>query len=269
MPSVVSSISVERAPVLQAPPRDLLDILIESEAAALSAGVKPVMPATAPIEEDEAHEPAASSGLAHAAAENMLRVDATRIDTVMNLVGEMIIGKSMLQRAMAEFERRHSKDPLRGRLADALAFQSRVLGELQKSVMKIRMVPVEQLFRRFPRIVRDVARLRNKDIVLELAGENTDLDKSILDALSDPLAHLVRNAADHGIETGAEREAAGKSAARHDPFERLSRRRSGRNRSVRRRPRTRPRKDRPPRHRTRTTFGPGSQSAQRDGELSN
>jgi len=212
VPSVVSSISVERAPVLQSPPRDLLDILIESEAAALSAGVKPVMPATVPIEEDEAHEPAASSGLAHAAAENMLRVDATRIDTVMNLVGEMIIGKSMLQRAMAEFERRHSKDPLRGRLADALAFQSRVLGELQKSVMKIRMVPVEQLFRRFPRITRDVARLRNKDIVLELAGENTDLDKSILDALSDPLAHLVRNAADHGIETGAEREAAGKSA---------------------------------------------------------
>ena len=212
VPSVVSSISVERAPLLQAPPRDLLEILIESEAAALSAGVKPVMPATAPIEEDEAHEPAASSGLAHAAAENMLRVDATRIDTVMNLVGEMIIGKSMLQRAMAEFERRHSKDPLRGRFADALAFQSRVLGELQKSVMKIRMVPVEQLFRRFPRIVRDVARLRNKDIVLELAGENTDLDKSILDALSDPLAHLVRNAADHGIETGAERETAGKSA---------------------------------------------------------
>jgi two-component system chemotaxis sensor kinase CheA len=212
VPSVVSSISVERAPVLQSPPRDLLDILIESEAAALSAGVKPVMPATAPVEDDEAHEPAASSGLAHAAAENMLRVDATRIDTVMNLVGEMIIGKSMLQRAMAEFERRHSKDPLRGRLADALAFQSRVLGELQKSVMKIRMVPVEQLFRRFPRIVRDVARLRNKNIVLELAGENTDLDKSILDALSDPLAHLVRNAADHGIETGAERETAGKSA---------------------------------------------------------
>ena len=85
-----------------------------------------------------------------------------------------------------------------------------MLGELQKSVMKIRMVPVEQLFRRFPRIVRDVARLRNKDISLEIAGQNTDLDKSILDALADPLAHLVRNAADHGIETAAERQAAGK-----------------------------------------------------------
>jgi two-component system, chemotaxis family, sensor kinase CheA len=211
VPSVVTDISVERAPVLQSAPRDLLEILIESEAAAVSAGVKPAVPALVPVEDDEAHESTAPGGLAHAASENMLRVDAARIDTVMNLVGEMIIGKSMLQRAMAEFERRHSKDPLRGKLADALAFQSRVLGELQKSVMKIRMVPVEQLFRRFPRIVRDVARLRNKDVSLEIAGQTTDLDKSILDALADPMAHLVRNAADHGIETVAEREAAGKS----------------------------------------------------------
>jgi two-component system chemotaxis sensor kinase CheA len=217
VPSVVTAISVDRAPVLESPPRDLLEILIESEAKAVSAGVKtPAAPPDAdselaPSDEEDSHEHSTSSGMAHAASENMLRVDANRIDTVMNLVGEMIIGKSMLQRAMTEFERRHSKDPLRGKLADALGFQSRVLNELQKSVMKIRMVPVEQLFRRFPRIIRDVARLRNKEIALELAGQTTDLDKSILDALGDPLAHLVRNAADHGIETAAEREAAGKS----------------------------------------------------------
>jgi len=77
--------------------------------------------------------------------------------------------------------------------------------------MKIRMVPVEQLFRRFPRVVRDVAKQRNKDIALELEGQTTDLDKSILDALAEPLIHLVRNAADHGIESAAERVAAGKS----------------------------------------------------------
>jgi two-component system, chemotaxis family, sensor kinase CheA len=218
VPSVVAGITVERAPVLQTPTRDLLEILVESEAKAISAAVKaPAQTAVSaaapadPSEDDDAYDHSAAPGMAHAAAENMLRVDASRIDAVMNLVGEMIIGKSMLQRAMTEFERRHSKDPVRGKLVDALGFQSRVLNELQKSVMKIRMVPVEQLFRRFPRIVRDVARLRNKDIALELEGQATDLDKSILDALADPLAHLVRNAADHGIETAAERQAAGKS----------------------------------------------------------
>jgi len=139
-------------------------------------------------------------------------VDAARIDNVMNLVGELIIGKSMLSRTILEFEKAHAKDPLRGKFADALAFQARVLNELQKSVMKIRMVPVEQLFRRFPRVVRDVAKERNKDIVLEVAGQTTDLDKGILDALAEPLVHLVRNAADHGIEPATERVAAGKPA---------------------------------------------------------
>jgi two-component system chemotaxis sensor kinase CheA len=213
VPSVVSKISVHKVPAPQAAPRDLLEILLESEAAAVSAGIKAELPVLSTIpEEEEHHEAPAPAGLAHAAAENTLRVDAGRIDIVMNLVGEMIIGKSMLQRAIAEFESRYAKDSLRGKFSDALAFQSRVLGELQKSVMKIRMVPVDQLFRRFPRVVRDVAKSRNKDIVLEVSGQNTDLDKSILDALAEPLAHMVRNAADHGIESAADRTAAGKPA---------------------------------------------------------
>ncbi|HEY6442495.1 MAG TPA: chemotaxis protein CheA [Candidatus Acidoferrales bacterium] len=210
IPSIVERMSIDPVPVPQSSPRDLLEILIESEAAAISAGVKSTPAAEGLDGDEEGHEAKTSTNLARA-AEGTLRVEAGRIDTVMNLVGELIIGKSMLQRAINEFERRHEKDPLRGKLADALGFQSRVLGELQKSVMKIRMVPVEQLFRRFPRIVRDVARLRGKDINLEITGENTDLDKGILDALADPLAHLVRNAADHGIETAALRQAAGKS----------------------------------------------------------
>jgi two-component system chemotaxis sensor kinase CheA len=210
VPSVVSRISVVKCSVGDTAPRDLLEILVEAEAAAVSATVGSGSPELAADHQDESHDAVPSSGLAHAAAENSLRVDASRIDTVMNLVGELIIGKSMLQRTIMEFERTHPKDPLRGKFADALAFQSRVLGELQKSVMKIRMVPVEQLFRRFPRVVRDVAKLRNKEINLEIAGQNTDLDKSILDALGEPLAHLVRNAADHGIETAAERVAAQK-----------------------------------------------------------
>jgi two-component system, chemotaxis family, sensor kinase CheA len=211
VPSVIQRTQMELIRASEPAPRDLLEILLESEAAAVSAGVKTGRsePAVAPA--GEVHD-ATSAGLAHAIAENTLRVDASRIDAVMNLVGELIIGKSMLQRTIAEFERHHARDALHGKFSDALAFQSRVLGELQKSVMKIRMVPVEQLFRRFPRIVRDVAKLRNKEIALEIAGQNTDLDKSILDALAEPLAHIVRNAADHGIEPAAERASAGKPA---------------------------------------------------------
>ena len=146
------------------------------------------------------------------AAESTLRVDAERIDTVLNLVGELIIGKSMLHQTLSEFDRRFPKDPLRTRFSDAMSFQARVLTDLQKSVMKIRMVPVEQLFRRFPRVVRDVAKARGREVTLEVSGENTDLDKSILDVLAEPLTHLIRNAVDHGIESAAERTAAGKPA---------------------------------------------------------
>ena len=211
IPAVVEKISVEIAPAPQATTRDVLEVLLESEAAS-SIGAKPGQPDFAVAHEEEVPEPGTPAGLAHAAAENTLRVDAGRIDIVMNLVGELIIGKSMLQRAIGELERQHAKDPLCGKFSDVLAFQARILGELQKSVMKVRMVPVEQLFRRFPRVVRDVAKLRHKEIGLEVTGQNTDLDKGILDALAEPLAHLVRNAADHGIEPAAERQSAGKPA---------------------------------------------------------
>ncbi|MFZ0200609.1 MAG: chemotaxis protein CheA [Candidatus Sulfotelmatobacter sp.] len=142
--------------------------------------------------------------------ENILRVEAGRIDSVLNLVGELIIGKSMLQQALNEFGKRYPKELLRGKFADAIAFQSRVLNDLQRSVMKIRMVPVDQLFRRFPRIVRDVARQCGREVDLELSGQETDLDKGILDAIAEPLTHLVRNAVSHGIESAEQRRNVGK-----------------------------------------------------------
>ena len=140
-----------------------------------------------------------------AAPENVLRVDAERIDTVLNLVGELIIGKSMLQQALNEFAARYPKEAIRGRFVDAMAFQSRVLNDLQRSVMKVRMVPVEQLFRRFPRMVRDVAKQCGKQVDLVMNGQDTALDKSLLDAIAEPLTHLVRNAVGHGIENAEER----------------------------------------------------------------
>ncbi len=141
-----------------------------------------------------------------------MRVDAERIDSVLNLVGELIIGKSMLQQAFTEFARHVPKEALRGRFSDAMAFQSRVLSDLQRSVMKIRMVPVEQLFRRFPRMVRDVAKQCGKEVELVMSGQDTDLDKSLLDVdrrTSDPPG---RNAVSHGIESAEERVRNGKPA---------------------------------------------------------
>jgi two-component system chemotaxis sensor kinase CheA len=152
--------------------------------------------------------PAVPSG--PAGPDTLLRVDAERIDSVLNLVGELILAKSMLQQALLEFGQRFPKDVLRGKFSDAMAFQGRVLNDLQHSVMKIRMVPVDQLFRRFPRTVRDVARQCGKEVELIVRGGQTDLDKSILDAIAEPLTHLVRNAIGHGIETTEDRIRAGK-----------------------------------------------------------
>ncbi|PYX28066.1 MAG: hypothetical protein DMG80_17285 [Acidobacteria bacterium] len=144
------------------------------------------------------------------ASDNTLRVDTEKIDNVLNLVGELILAKSMWQQMLHEFARRFPKDDLHGKFSDVMAFQARALNDLQRSVMKIRMVPVEQLFRRFPRVVRDVARQSGKDIELVVKGGDTDLDKRILDALAEPLTHLVRNAIGHGIESAEERARAGK-----------------------------------------------------------
>jgi two-component system, chemotaxis family, sensor kinase CheA len=205
IPSVVSDIRVEVAAHADSPEHELLGDLLEAQAAQIAAK---------PHDSSEFHSARQSAGSSAvtAVAESTVRVDASRIDAVMNLVGELIIGKSMLNRTLAEFDTRHSRDPIRAKLAETLAFQSRVLDELHKCVLKIRMVPVEQLFRRFPRVVRDVAKLCGKDIALEVAGEHTDLDKGILDALAEPLTHIVRNAVDHGIEPASERLTTGKPA---------------------------------------------------------
>ena len=204
IPSIVSEVRIERAAAAETGDHELLGELLEAEAEQNS-------------EQNQAHasapgSPAGASAAVTTVAESTLRVEASRIDSVMNLVGELIIGKSMLHRALAEFDQKHSKDPVRAKLVDALQFQARVLDELHKSVLKIRMVPVGQLFRRFPRVIRDVAKQCGKDVALEVAGQHTDLDKGILDALAEPLTHIVRNAVDHGIEPAEERLAASKPA---------------------------------------------------------
>jgi two-component system chemotaxis sensor kinase CheA len=146
-----------------------------------------------------------------AATENIIRVEAERVDVVLDLVGELIIAKSMMQELLTEMNRSFGNHPLRAKTADVLVFQSQILNKLQRAVMKIRMVPVEQMFRRLPRVIRDTAKQIGREVNIVIEGENTDLDKSILDALAEPMMHLLRNAVDHGIEPPLERAAAGKS----------------------------------------------------------
>jgi two-component system, chemotaxis family, sensor kinase CheA len=197
------------------------ELLLAASAAPQPATLK--VPLAAPAGELEPEQETGSSetsaapvpavaGAAPAMQENILRVEAGRIDSVLNLVGELIIGKSMLQQALNEFSKRYPKELLRGKFADAMAFQARVLNDLQRSVMKIRMVPVDQLFRRFPRMVRDVSRQCGREVELAVSGQDTDLDKGILDAIAEPLTHLVRNAISHGIESAEERRRQGKPA---------------------------------------------------------
>jgi two-component system chemotaxis sensor kinase CheA len=206
IPAIVAQVWVEDSAHADTAEHELLGELLNAQAAQVSAA----RPDNA--ENSTASRPGALGSAVAAVAESTLRVDASRIDSVMNLVGELIIGKSMLNRAVSEFDQKYSRDPIRAKLADALSFQARVLDELHKSVLKIRMVPVDQLFRRFPRVVRDVAKHCGKDVALELAGVNTDLDKGILDALAEPMTHLIRNAVDHGIEPSEDRIASGKGA---------------------------------------------------------
>ena len=210
IPTIIASVKAELLPGEVAATRPSKKVAKESEAEPIRVAESAEQ---VPEHMAETHDvlPDASAQ-AHTPAENILRVDAERIDSVLNLVGELIIGKSMLQQALNELAKAYPKDALRGRFGDAMAFQARVLTDLQRSVMKIRMVPVEQLFRRFPRMVRDVARQCGKDVELIVSGQDTDLDKSILDAIAEPLTHLVRNAIGHGLETAEERQKAGKPA---------------------------------------------------------
>ncbi|MCU8899482.1 chemotaxis protein CheA [Pseudomonas aeruginosa] len=165
--------------------------------AAKSPAAKPVAPAKA-----AAARPAAPDRPAASEAETTVRVDTARLDEIMNMVGELVLVRNRLVRLGL-----NSGDEA---MAKAGANLDVVTGDLQMSVMKTRMQPIKKVFGRFPRLVRDLARNMKKEINLELVGEETDLDKNLVEALADPLVHLVRNAVDHGIESPEEREAAGK-----------------------------------------------------------
>ncbi|AXA67925.1 chemotaxis protein CheA [Pseudomonas oryzihabitans] len=191
---------------------------VAAPAAAAAAAVAPApvaapqpapapAPKPAPVAEVAVPKPAAAAPAERptSEAETTVRVDTARLDEIMNMVGELVLVRNRLVRLGL-----NSGDEA---MAKAVSNLDVVTADLQTSVMKTRMQPIKKVFGRFPRLVRDLARSLKKEINLELVGEETDLDKNLVEALADPLVHLVRNAVDHGIEGPAEREENGKSRA--------------------------------------------------------
>lgn len=161
------------------------------------AAARPAAPAK-PVDDERATATRESAN----AADTTVRVDTKRLDDIMNMVGELVLVRNRMQRLSNEIANEH--------MQKAVSNLDVVTSDLQSAVMQTRMQPIKKVFGRFPRVVRDLARNLKKEINLVLKGEDTDLDKNLVEALSDPLVHLVRNAVDHGIEMPDDREAAGK-----------------------------------------------------------
>ncbi|RAX54390.1 chemotaxis protein CheA [Helicobacter sp. 16-1353] len=143
--------------------------------------------------------------------EQTVRVDVKRLDHLMNLIGELVLGKNRLINIYDEVEERYDGEQFLEELNQVVSTISIVTTDLQLAVMKTRMLPVSKVFNKFPRMVRDLAREMGKNIELVISGEETELDKSIVEEIGDPLIHIIRNSCDHGIESAEERLAAGKS----------------------------------------------------------
>jgi len=144
--------------------------------------------------------------------ENTIRVDTSRLDQVLNLSGEIGLTKNRLTSLRADILAGKSDSETLHALDQAVSQLDLLVSDLQNSVMKTRMQPIGRLFQKYPRIARDLARQLGKDVELVLAGEETEVDKTMIEDLADPLIHLIRNAVDHGVEMPDERAAAGKSA---------------------------------------------------------
>ena len=177
--------------------------------AAASAGraAAPEAPAAAAHAEVPEHRPAKAVDAAKSSDASSIRVSIEKIDDLMNSVGELVITQSMLGQFGALLD-----GAVGERLRTGLAQLERNVRELQESVMRVRMVPISFVFSRFPRMVRDLSQRLGKQVELKMTGGETELDKTVLEKIGDPLVHLVRNSIDHGIESQEQRQASGKAA---------------------------------------------------------
>src|SRR5207248_10549787 len=140
-----------------------------------------------------------------------IRIDVTRLDALLNLVGELVIDRTRLVQLGGSLAEQFGDHRVLSDLQQTALHIGRITDELQEQVMKSRMLPVESVFNRLPRVVRDVAAKQGKQIDFVVEGKDTELDRSVIEEIGDPLVHLIRNGVDHGIETPEERVASGKS----------------------------------------------------------
>ena len=182
----------------------------EEIAPATSAASAPA-PKPAPSRERDADKkvPAASSSSA-VAQEQTIRVEVKRLDHLMNLIGELVLGKNRLLKIYDDVEERYEGEKFLEELNQVVSSLSLVTTDIQLAVMKTRMLPIAKVFNKFPRMIRDLSRDLGKQIDLEISGEETELDKSIVEEIGDPLVHIIRNSCDHGIEDPETRKAMGK-----------------------------------------------------------
>ena len=146
-----------------------------------------------------------------ATVEQTIRVDVKRLDHLMNLIGELVLAKNRLMKINVDVEERYEGEEFLEELTQVVSIVSLVTTDLQIAVMKTRMLPIGKVFNKFPRMIRDLSRELDKQIELDISGEDTELDKSIIEEIGDPLVHIIRNSCDHGIELPEDRLAKGKS----------------------------------------------------------
>ena len=166
--------------------------------AAQTSQDKTVLPSSSPEPKTILQKPAATPP--PDIKETTIRVDIERLDNVMNLVGELVLARNRLFNISSKLEIKYADDDLSSALAQVVAGLNLVTTDLQLAVMKTRMQPVKKVFSKFPRMVRDLSRELGKDMELLISGEETELDKSVIEEIGDPLVHLIRNSVDHGIE---------------------------------------------------------------------
>ena len=200
------------APDIQARVEQLEEVTsVEAAAFDPNAAPEPAANASAPAADADARAQIAASAQKVEALQTTVRIDVDQLDALMNMVGELVIDRTRVSQLSRLLQGRFKEDEYVGALAETSMHIAKVVDELHESMMAVRMLPVGLLFSKFPRLVRDLSRGLDRKVTLAVEGEETEIDRSVIEKIKDPLVHLIRNSVDHGIEPAADRVAAGKS----------------------------------------------------------